>query len=320
MSSRLPPWFRQEIPDPALMFSRKRFFRSLGLHTVCESCRCPNIFDCFKRDTATFMILGGVCTRECSFCATEKGLPFGEAGAPAPLNEDEPQALVCAVRQLGLKYVVITSVTRDDLPDGGAKQFALTVTALKESLAGLKIEVLIPDFQGDSSSLRKVVDSGPEVINHNLETIARLYPKARPQANYQRSLELLRMVKQLNPALKTKSGLMVGLGEEFAEVVAALRDLRGADCDILTIGQYLAPSEKHFPVQRFVPQEDFAKWQTLAGEMGFKQAFCAPLARSSFHAEEVFSAARSDAVRLSYAQCGLWGWVVRSVSGCGDEL
>lgn len=280
--NKLPPWFRQEIPDLVLMRSRKGLFRKLGLHTVCESARCPNIFDCFKRATATFMILGEVCTRECSFCAIKKGAPSG-------LNSQEPQAIVAAVRQFNLKYVVVTSVTRDDLPDGGAGQFALTIAALRNNFADLKIEVLIPDFQGNSQSLKRVVDVGPEVINHNLETVSRLYAAVRPQADYRRSLELLRRVKQFNPSIKTKSGMMVGLGEDFNEVVAAMRDLRQAGCDILTIGQYLAPTPDHFPVKRFVCQEDFSRWQALAGELGFKQAFCAPLARSSYHSEEVFA-------------------------------
>jgi lipoyl synthase len=282
MKNRLPAWFRQEIPDTALIKERNKLFRGLQLNTVCESANCPNIYDCFKRHTATFLILGKVCTRDCRFCAVEKGLP-AEA-----LVAGEPENIAAAVRKLGLKYVVITSVTRDDLEDAGAGQFALTVNHLQAALPEIKIEVLIPDFQGKGKSLETVVKSCPQVMAHNLETVPRLYPQVRSQADYARSLELLRRIKELGASIITKSGIMVGLGEEEEEIVAVIEDLRKADCDILTIGQYLQPSPAHLPVKRFLTPAQFQKLGQLACSLGFKQVSCGPLVRSSYHSQEIF--------------------------------
>jgi len=282
MINRLPAWFKQEIPDTLSLRERTSFFRGLNLNTVCESAHCPNISDCFKRQTATFMILGNVCTRKCRFCAVEKGEPL-------PVDSSEPENIVSAVRQLGLKYVVITAVTRDDLSDGGAGQFVLTVSKLREAFPEIKIELLIPDFQGKKEDLEKVTKCRPDVSGHNLETVARLYDVVRPQADYLRSLDLLSQIKRTNNSILTKSGIMVGLGEKREEIIKTMQDLRKVNCDILTIGQYLAPSSEHLPVVRFLSQKEFSDLGNLALTMGFKQACCAPKVRSSYHSEEVFA-------------------------------
>jgi lipoic acid synthetase len=282
MKNRLPSWFKQEIPDTTLVGERVALFRKLRLNTVCQSAHCPNIFDCFKRKTATFMILGDTCTRDCRFCAVKKG-------EPQIVDSGEPENIVSAVGTLGLNYAVITSVTRDDLQDGGAGRFAQIVNLLHSKLPQVKVEVLIPDFKGNKESLGIVAQSYPSVISHNLETVARLYPQVRPLANYQRSLDLLARVKKINPAIITKSGIMAGLGEEFSEIIKLMEDLRRVDCEILTIGQYLSPSSNHLPVARFVKREEFAELESIALAMGFRGAFCAPLARSSYHCEEVFT-------------------------------
>lgn len=281
MKNRLPIWFKQEIPDQVLLRERNLLFRSLRLNTVCESARCPNLYDCFKRHTATFMLLGNICTRNCRFCAVNKGEPL-------ILDSSEPENIVTAVKQLDIKYAVITSVTRDDLADGGAKQFALTVSLLRDCLQNIKIEVLIPDFQGKRESLEAVVKSRPEVIGHNLETVPRLYPIVRAQANYLRSLDLLSQIKKMDNSIITKSGIMAGLGEEKSEIIAVMEDLRKADCDILTIGQYLTPSPKHLPVKRFLPPAEFLELEQAAISLGFKQVSCGPLVRSSYHSEKCF--------------------------------
>jgi len=282
MKNRLPPWFRQEIPDVALLKDRVRLFKDLRLNTVCQSAHCPNIFDCFKRHTATFMILGNICTRNCRFCAVEKG-------EPSSLDSGEPENIIKAVKQLGLRYVVITSVTRDDLTDGGAGQFVAIVDKLHEVFPTIKIEVLIPDFKGKRKDLERVIASHPDAVGHNLETVPRLYNLVRPQADYRRSLDLLSRIKEINSSIITKSGIMVGLGEDVSEVIGVMKDLRKVDCDILTIGQYLSPSSEHLPVKRFVAKDEFAELERLVLSTGFKQAFCGPLIRSSFHSEEVFT-------------------------------
>jgi len=281
MSNCLPAWFRQELPG-AIVKERTALFKKLGINTVCQSAHCPNIFDCFTRKTATFMILGNICTRNCRFCAVKKGEPLS-------LDTREPEKILGAIKELGINYAVLTSVTRDDLVDNGAGQFAKTIQLLHSRLPQIKVEVLIPDFQGNKESLEIVLQSKPQVIGHNLETVARLYPKVRPQADYQRSLDLLARIKQSNSSIITKSGIMVGLGEEFSEIIKLMEDLRKVDCDILTIGQYLAPSSAHLPVQRFLAEEEFAQLETVALSMGFKGAFCAPKARSSYHSREVFA-------------------------------
>jgi len=265
----------------------------LHLHTICQSALCPNIGRCFAAGTATFLILGDVCTRRCTFCAVKKG-------QPGPVDEAEPEHLREAVEKMGLKYVVITSVTRDDLPDGGAAHFARTVTLLRENTADITIEVLVPDFRGSEEALRTVVESSPQVINHNVETVSRLYPEVRPGADYDRSLELLYMVKKLNPPIATKSGLMLGLGESREEVIEVMGDLREANCDLLTIGQYLQPSIQHHPVIRFVPPAEFAEYETIGREMGFAEVASSPLVRSSYRAAELY-----DKAKERYGNCAI---------------
>ena len=281
MSGRLPPWFKQRLADPSVMSSMHGLLDGLKLHTICQSALCPNIGRCFTAGTATFLILGDTCTRRCTFCAVKKG-------RPRPVDEAEPENLLEAVMNLGLKYVVITSVTRDDLPDGGASQFARTVTLLRENVANITVEVLVPDFRGSEEAIRMVIASGPQVINHNVETVPRLYPEVRPGADYARSLELLYTVKNLDPSIVTKSGLMLGLGESREEVIEVMSDLREANCDLLTVGQYLQPSAQHHPVVRFIPPEEFAEYETIGQEMEFAEVASSPLVRSSYRAAELY--------------------------------
>jgi len=285
MTGRLPPWFKQKLADPAVMSSMHGLLDELSLHTVCQSALCPNIGKCFTAGTATFLILGDMCTRRCTFCAVKKG-------HPGLVDEEEPEHLFEAVKKMGLSYVVITSVTRDDLPDGGASQFARTVTLLRENAAGITVEVLVPDFRGSEEAIRMVVESGPQVINHNVETVPRLYPEVRPGADYARSLELLYTVKKQNPALVTKSGLMLGLGESREEVIEVMGDLREANCDLLTIGQYLQPSPQHRPVVRFVPPEEFTEYEAIGQALGFIEVASSPLVRSSYRAAELYDRAK----------------------------
>jgi lipoic acid synthetase len=253
----------------------------LSLHTVCEGAHCPNQGDCFSRGTATFMVLGDICTRRCRFCAVEKG-------HPSPLDPNEPRSLARAVQILGLTHVVITSVTRDDLPDGGAAHFARLVAAIKQATHAATIEVLIPDLQGSADALKAVVDSSPDVINHNIETVPRLYATVRPGADYHRSLNLLRMVKSARGEIVTKSGLMVGLGEHDDEVLKAMEHLREVDCDILTLGQYLRPSTDHHEVAEYVSPERFREYEELAWALGFRAVVSGPFVRSSFGAAEAY--------------------------------
>ena len=278
--NKLPSWLRQEVPDMEIIRDRLRSFEDLNIHTVCEDAHCPNISDCFKRNTATFMILGNICTRDCRFCAVTKGIPL-------KLNSGEPQNVALAVKNLGLKHVVVTSVARDDLIDGGAGQFFDTVREIKKLISDNKIEVLIPDFQGSIDSLKKVINSGCDVIAHNIETVSNLYKLIRPKADYSRSLQVLENIKKIDNSIITKSGIMLGLGERYFEVIELLENLRSIDCDILTIGQYLAPSDKHAQVDRFVLPEEFQDLENLALSLGFKSVSSAPLVRSSFHSEEL---------------------------------
>jgi len=282
MKGRLPAWFRQKPPDPTIMLSMKGLLHGLSLYTICESAHCPNIGGCFSRKTATFLILGDVCTRNCTFCAVKRGVP-------SPVDESEPRHLLEAVEKLDLSYVVITSVTRDDLADSGASQFVRVINLLHQSRNGIAVEVLIPDFLGSTEALKAVVEAGPEVINHNVETVPRLYPEVRSRADYNRSVVLLSVVKRLSPEIVTKSGLMLGLGETREEVIEVMSDLREAGCDLLTIGQYLQPSPEHHPVVRFVYPEEFSEYEQVGKDMGFADVASAPLVRSSFKAAELYS-------------------------------
>lgn len=282
---RLPKWMKRPIAAGGTSAGVARMLRDLGLNTVCASAQCPNLPECFSRRTATFMILGGRCTRNCRFCAVPG--PPGE-----PLEAEEPANVAAAAKRLGLKHVVITSVTRDDLADGGAEHFALTVRAVREALPESTVEVLIPDFLGDEAALRKVLRARPDVLNHNVETVPRLYGDVRPEADYRRSLELLERAKgfvmSTGGQMFTKSGLMVGLGESREEISAVLSDLRSVGCDVLTVGQYLAPSARHAPVERFVPPEEFDAVADEGRGMGFVSVAAGPLVRSSYRAESVF--------------------------------
>jgi len=284
--TRRPPWLKLTPDDPAALNEMSRLMRGLNLHTVCESARCPNRTECFRHTTATFMILGDVCTRNCTFCAVA-------SGSPQPPDPAEPGHIVAAIDRLKLRYAVITSVTRDDLPDGGASQFAAAINAVREHDPAIAVEVLIPDFQGSLSALKTVIDASPAVLNHNVETVPRLYPKVRPQADYRRSLALLERCKELDGTILTKSGLMVGLGETRDEITALMADLRRAGCDLLTIGQYLQPSRRHHEIMRFVTPEEFLEYEHIGKEMGFRRVFSGPLVRSSFHAAETYLAAKA---------------------------
>jgi lipoic acid synthetase len=278
---RKPPWLKKRIPPFRDLQKVKSILDETDLHTVCEEARCPNLGECFARGTSTFLILGKICTRDCGFCAVEHGVPVQP-------DEGEPEKVARAVKKMGLQYVVVTSVTRDDLSDGGASLFAKTIQTIRAWDSRTKIEVLIPDFQGDLNSLKNVLKEGPDVLNHNIETISRLYPEVRPQANYERSLHLLRRSKESHPDVLTKSGFMLGLGENREEVLKLLQDLRDAGCDLLTIGQDLQPRLDRLPVFRFVPPEEFEEFKTIGEEMGFKAVASGPFVRSSFHAFEMF--------------------------------
>jgi lipoic acid synthetase len=276
---RLPDWLKRRLPRGNGNFYTEGLLRELRLETVCENARCPNRPECYSRRTATFMILGNVCTRPCGFCSVSKG-------SPDELEDDEPERVAEAAARLGLRHVVITSVTRDDLPDGGADHFARCVLAVRRR-TGAVVEVLTPDFLGDLAAVDRVLEAAPEVYNHNMETVPRLYKKARGRASYQRSLDLLTHVKQRSPETVTKSGLMLGLGETAEELFDVLADLRAVDCDTLTLGQYLAPTLKHIPVARFVPPAEFDELAALARLLGFKHVVAGPFVRSSYHADEM---------------------------------
>ena len=288
MRSKLPPWFRKKIPAPGVVASMRTLVSGLGLNTICESALCPNMGDCFSQKTATFLLLGDTCTRNCTFCAVNKGIP-------APVDEREPKHLAEAVAQLGLRHVVITSVTRDDLPDGGAAHFARTIALLRAEDPTITIEVLVPDFAGRPESVRAVVDAGPDVVNHNLETVRRLYPEVRPLADYQKSLELLQQTKELDSRIVTKSGVMVGLGETKDEMLQMMADLREVNCDLLTVGQYLQPSVRHHPVVSYVPPDEFQDYEGIGRDMGFCGVASAPLVRSSFEAAHLYERVAAEA-------------------------
>jgi lipoic acid synthetase len=284
---RKPEWIRARFPGGERFMEVKRLLREQGLHSVCEEARCPNIGECFNAGTATFMILGDVCTRACGFCDVTSGRPTG-------LDLLEPLRLAATVERLGLDYAVITSVNRDDLPDGGASIFAGCIRAIRHRSPQVQVEVLIPDFEGNWDALRTVVEAQPVVLNHNTETVPRLYRRVRPKAVYTRSLELIRRVKQIDPEMTTKSGIMVGLGETFEEVVETMADLREHDCDLLTVGQYLRPSPKHLPVDRYWHPDEFAALAEEGERLGFRHVEAGPLVRSSYHAgEQSRAAARS---------------------------
>ncbi len=276
---RLPAWLKRRLPRGNGNFFTHDLLRELRLETVCENARCPNRPECYSRRTATFMILGNVCTRPCGFCSVPKG-------RPDDLEDDEPARVAEAAHRLGLKHVVITSVTRDDLPDGGADHFRRCILAVRER-TGAVVEVLTPDFLGDLSAVDRVLEARPEVFNHNMETVPRLYKKVRGRASYQRSLDLLAHVKRRSPQTVTKSGLMLGIGETIEELFDVLSDLRAVACDTLTLGQYLAPTLKHIPVARYVPPEEFDELAARARTLGFRKVVAGPFVRSSYHADEM---------------------------------
>ncbi len=276
---RLPDWLKRPLPKGNENFLTHNLLRELNLETVCENARCPNRPECYARRTATFMIMGNVCTRPCGFCSVPRG-------TPEMLADDEPERVAEASFRLGLKHVVITSVTRDDLPDGGAEHFFRCAGAVRQR-TGAAVEVLTPDFLGDPQAIDRVIASEPDVFNHNTETVPRFYPKVRGRADYQRTLDLLARVKRLAPKLTTKSGLMLGLGETREELLDTFADLRAARCDVLTLGQYLTPTLKHVPVARYLPPAEFEELGQLARSMGFQKVASGPFVRSSYHADEM---------------------------------
>ena len=277
---RHPSWIKARIPGGGNYAELKKLMRDLQLHTVCEEARCPNIGECWNSRTATFMILGDVCTRRCMFCAVKKGTPGGI------VDIDEPRRLGEAVGYLKLKHIVITSVNRDDLTDGGASVFAECIAEARKHRPGCTVEVLIPDLEGNWDALEIIVQARPEVLNHNTETVSRLYRRVRPYANYQQTLTLLQVSKQLDAQMLTKSGVMVGLGETVTELLETMQDIRNTGCDILTIGQYLSPSPRHLPIQRYYTPEEFDELREAGIEMGFRHVESGPLVRSSYHAGE----------------------------------
>jgi lipoic acid synthetase len=282
---RLPSWFKRSLPANAVSAETDAVVRKHGLVTVCEEATCPNRQECWSKKAATFMLMGHACTRTCTFCDVDW------VKNPGPLDASEPQRLATAVAELGLAFAVITSVNRDDLPDGGAAHFAATIAALRAACPGTLIEILTPDFLGNAEALRIAVTAKPDVYNHNLETISRLYPTVRPQAKYRRSLDLLKQVKQIDPSMLTKSGIMVGLGETDDEIRWLMDDLRASDVDIMTIGQYLRPSLEHHDIIRFPTPEQFAQYEAWGKEAGFRYVASGPYVRSSYFAEDVMRGA-----------------------------
>lgn len=283
---KIPEWIKEAIPRRKLADSLKRRLKDKKLNTVCEEARCPNIGDCFERGTATFMIMGDICTRNCAFCAVKKG-------KPKPPDTKEPSRIADEVKNLQLKHVVITSPSRDDIQDGGAFFYSMTVREIKRINPDATVEVLIPDFNGNIDSLKKVIDSGIDVLNHNIETIPRLYPIVRPKANYNMSLNILKESSKYSRNITIKSGLMLGFGEIKEEVLSAMNDLLSVNCNIITIGQYLRPSKKHLPVRRYVSPEEFKEYKNIGESMGFDYVASAPLVRSSYHADEAFNRSKS---------------------------
>ncbi|HEY3304013.1 MAG TPA: lipoyl synthase [Candidatus Binatia bacterium] len=277
MPRRHPDWVKVRAPGSPNYLRLKRILRDRKLHTVCEEARCPNIGECWGHNTATFLILGDICTRGCRFCAISKG-------KPVLLDPEEPRNVALSVKDLGLQHIVVTSVDRDDLPDGGSAHFAKTVFWIKSLNPGIRVEVLIPDFKGDHRAVETVVQSGIHVLNHNVETVPRLYKKVRPGSVYQRSLDVLKAAKSIRAEVLTKSGLMLGVGETMDEVMATLRDLRDAGCNIVTLGQYLQPSTNQLPVDRYVTPDEFQQLKIDADKLGFRHVESGPLVRSSYHA------------------------------------
>jgi lipoic acid synthetase len=279
-----PRWLKKRLPTGPQYEKVKELVGKDRLHTVCQEAKCPNMWECFSQQTATFLIMGSRCTRNCRFCSVAQG-------PVEPPDPAEPDRVASAARQMGLSYVVITSVTRDDLADGGAAFFAETIEAVHRRIPSAQVEVLIPDFQGNAAALQAILAARPDVLNHNIETVPRLYTLVRPQARYQRSLQLLSRVQKYAPGLPIKSGLMLGLGEYSDEIRSTLKDLFDAGCRILTLGQYLQPSKAHLPVKRFVTPEEFEQWRQLAIEIGFSEVASGPFVRSSYHAKELYQAA-----------------------------
>ncbi|MCW3095073.1 MAG: lipoate synthase [Chthonomonadaceae bacterium] len=288
MNSRLPAWLKKRVPNPLTVTMVNDMMRESKLNTVCESARCPNIGECWSKKTATFMILGDICTRNCGFCAIK-------VGRPLELDMDEPRRVAEAAKEMGLKHVVVTSVARDELPDEGAGHFADTIRALREAIPGVIVEVLTPDFKGKRWCIRRVVDAHPDIYNHNIETVERLSPVVRPQAKYERTLDLLRTVTNMDPTIHTKSGIMLGLGETHEEILQTLRDLREAGVSAVTIGQYLRPTtDKHLPVVEYVHPDRFAEYQRIGDEMGFLFVASGPFVRSSYNAQDFSEKLLSD--------------------------
>lgn len=281
---RLPKWLKVKMPGGPNYTKLKGIMRESDLHTVCEEARCPNIGECWERQTATFMILGDTCTRACTYCAVNTGTPSG-------LDLEEPIRLARTVVNLSLKYVVITSVNRDDLPDGGAFVFAQCIKQIRKNLPSCKIEVLTPDFEGNLDSLQVVMDAGPDTFNHNIETVRRVFPRVRAKGDFDLSLKILSQARKFNRTAVTKSGMMVGLGETMDEIVQTMEDLRKVDCELLTIGQYLRPSQKHAPISKWYTPKEFEELRKQGENLGFKNVASGPLVRSSYHAEEQHEAA-----------------------------
>jgi lipoic acid synthetase len=282
-----PPWLRVRFSGGRNFQDLDRIMRTLDLHTVCESARCPNMGECWEHRTATFMILGDICTRACGFCAVPSGKPLG------PPDENEPERVAEAVERMGLRYAVVTSVNRDDQPDGGAAIFARTISEIRRRVPDCKIEVLIPDFRGDWRALDRLMAARPDVLNHNMETVPRLYRRVRKGAIYERSLELLRRAREMAPHTPTKTGMMLGLGETREEVLQAMKEIVAQGTHILTLGQYMQPTQEHLPIERYVHPDEFAEFKRLGEQMGFKHVEAGPLVRSSYHAFEQEEAARS---------------------------
>lgn len=283
---RLPRWLKRPLPQPGMQFTSD-VIADLRLETVCESAKCPNRTECWSQRTATFMILGNVCTRPCGFCSVPKG-------KTEPIQIDEPQRVAEAARRMGLKYVVVTSVTRDDLPDGGADHFYRCVTEVRESL-GAQVEVLTPDFRGDRAAIHRVIEARPDVFNHNTETVPRLYDRVRRNADYRRTLDLLAQVKDEAPEIPTKSGLMLGLGETLDEILDVCADLRRVGCEMITLGQYLQPTPAHLPVERYLPPAEFDEIGRLVRGLRFRMVASGPFVRSSYHAGEMAAATQVNA-------------------------
>lgn len=288
---RLPQWLKVKMPGSEGYRQIKGLLDGARLNTVCAEAHCPNIGECWDRGTATFMILGDICTRACAYCAVDTGKPVG-------LDLQEPARVADAVERMGLRYAVITSVDRDDLPDGGASIFAQTIRQVRKRMPDTKVEVLIPDFQGDSDALKKVMDASPDTLNHNIETVRRVFGRVRPKGNYDGSLELLALAKDIVPNAVTKSGMMVGLGETWDEIVETMHDLREVDCDLLTIGQYLRPSKKHVALAKWYTPAEFDELGAIGRSLGFSHVASGPLVRSSYHADEQHASATQTAVAV----------------------